>query len=246
MVEILEYIESYFENNLSTEDRKTFENRVVSDNDFAQEVATYITMRQQIRNELLHQKQTAWRSESVGEEEQKPQPVVVKLNPSARRKWLAIAASLFIVFSIALTLVFKGSSGAQHLAQNFANEPLSSMMDGSNDSLQLGIAAYKNGDYTAAEKLFIGYYATHPDVTDALAYSGRVSLQLKEYDKAVNRFKLLANQPLHANPGLFYEAVSLLLRNKKGDKEEAKRLLEEVVAKDLDKLSEAKQLLDEY
>ena len=48
---------------------------------------------------------------------------------------------------------------------------------------------------------------------------------------------------LYANPGLFYKAIALMKRGDKGDEDNAKQILQEVVKKDLAGSKMAKEWL---
>jgi tetratricopeptide (TPR) repeat protein len=78
-------------------------------------------------------------------------------------------------------------------------------------------------------------------------YAGIVSLRLGQYDKAINYFSQLANYTqLYANPGKFYHALTLMKRNRPGDKQTAKILLEQVVQNDLEEKETAQQWLKKW
>jgi hypothetical protein len=51
---------------------------------------------------------------------------------------------------------------------------------------------------------------------------------------------------LFANPGMFYHSIALIERNKQGDKEEAKRLLQKIVDNGLTEKERAKKWLDKF
>ena len=107
---------------------------------------------------------------------------------------------------------------------------LSQTMDASHDSLQTGIAAYNNKDYKKALVYFVGVEKNDAQNSDAKTYAGLAYLQSADYDNAINEFDELSNmKELFSNPGDFLKAISLLQRNKPGDKEVAKKLLQKVV-----------------
>ena len=60
----MEYIESYFQQTLNSEERAAFEARCERDEEFAKDVAFYITARQAIREELLGQKVNEWKKDT--------------------------------------------------------------------------------------------------------------------------------------------------------------------------------------
>lgn len=140
----------------------------------------------------------------------------------------AAAACVLVVASMFL---FEMQSSPQRLASQYINNiDLSQTMDASHDSLQLGIAAYKNQDYRKALGYFEGVTNQDASNSDAKKYTGLTYIRLNNYDKAIEQFDALANMKgLYYNPGDFLKAVALLKRNKPGDEETAKTLLQKVV-----------------
>ena len=92
----IEYIESYFQQTLSSEDRVAFEARCEKDEAFAKDVAFYITARQALREELLGQKVAEWKNEDAVQEETAP---VISMNKrrSTFGKWAAYVAAACVV-----------------------------------------------------------------------------------------------------------------------------------------------------
>ena len=224
----IEYIESYFQQTLSSKDRVAFEARCEKDEAFAKDVAFYITARQALREELLGQKVTEWKNEDAVQEETAP---VISMNKrrSTFGKWAAYVAAACVVLAISVYL-FEVRTTPQKLATAYINNTLSQTMDASHDSIQLGIAAYNDKEYERALQLFEGVEQRDPSNSDAKKYAGLSYLQKQDYDKALEQFDELANMKgLFSNPGDFLKATTLLLRNRQGDKEEAKALLQKVV-----------------
>ncbi len=102
-------------------------------------------------------------------------------------------------------------------------------MSANTDSITLGLEAYNNKEYDKALGLLEGVEQRDPTNSDVKKYTGLAYLQKEDYDNAVQQFDELANMNLHSNPGHFLKAMALLERNKPGDKEEAKTLLQKVV-----------------
>ena len=60
MSQTLAYIDTYFSGSFSEEDKMIFETRCLTDNDFAKEVAFYITARGGLKDMLVVQKKQAF------------------------------------------------------------------------------------------------------------------------------------------------------------------------------------------
>jgi len=243
MDDALEYIEAYFEKQLSDIEKRQFEERCVNDKDFADEVAFYITARGALRQQLSDEKKQQWMATEKNKSTKNisfGKVILVKLMP------YAVAACLIIIVVIFLLYY---SETPQKLAKNYVVKnytELSQTMNGA-DSLQIAIEAYNNKDYDKALQLFENIYRAHPDNSEALKNAGLVCLITKNYDKALRTFDQLSNmKQLHVNPGLFLEAVTLLNRDMQNDKERAKLLLKQIVDKNAYGSSEAKEWLKKW
>jgi tetratricopeptide (TPR) repeat protein len=243
----LEYIESYFQQRLNEEERRSFETKCEQDEAFAEEVAFYITARQALREELLQQKEAQWKEENVSEEDI---PEIAPAKRSIFRSWLPYAAAACLVLAASVYL-FEATISPQKFANNYVTKnysQLSQTMDGDlKDSLQRGIASYNNKEYDKALQMFEGIEKQDPGNSDAKKYAGLAYLQMKNYDKALEQFSDLANmKDLFSNSGDFLKAITLLERNKPRDKEEAQTLLQKVVNENEDGSNDAKELLKKF
>jgi tetratricopeptide (TPR) repeat protein len=251
MTDTLDYIEAYFTGRLDDAEKRQFEERCVQDHAFAEEVAFYIQSRATLKEELLTAKKTAWRAAgekaAAGENSRNRQNTIGKTR--LRTIYLATAAAAAAIFLFSLYLVIKPQGPAQ-LATKYIHthyDQLSQTLDGTRDSLAVGITAYNNRDLDHALNLFTTLAHDHPRNTDARLYSGLVYLRQKDYDKALNEFDTLANVPsLYSNPGPFLKAVTLLQRNAAGDRETARQLLQDVVRRNLDGNQEAATWLQKF
>ena len=114
---------------------------------------------------------------------------------------------------------------------------------GAGDSLQTGLNLYNQGNFREALRQFEGILQADPSNPTALADAGIVSLRLQFYDKALGYFKKLESRTdLQVNPGLFYEALTIMKRDQTGDRSHAKQLLREIVDNNLDKKNDALQI----
>jgi tetratricopeptide (TPR) repeat protein len=242
MAEQFNYIDDYFNGLLSPEEKQNFEQRCETDEQFADEVALYIASREAARNELLEQKRNGWKQlgNTPVVEMKKEETRVVKMN-----RWYMLAAAASIAAIILLLVPFGRSP--QQLARNYINDNLQQLsvnMDGSKDSLQLGIDFYNKKDYVNALLLFEDLYKKDAANTDALKYAGLTYLVKDDYSNAIKNFdELAATKDLFANPGLFYKALTLLKRNQGNDQTEAKELLKRVVNEKLEGEKQAAEWL---
>ena len=240
MTDTLLYIDDYFQQQLPETERQIFEKRCEEDTAFAAEVASYISVRMALKQELLQKKQTAWSNENVTET-----IPVVPINTAKKivtTQWLYYAAAACLLITISVYF-FTKKPLPQQLSADYINKnfmQLSQSMNGANDSLQLGMAAYNKKDYNQALPIFENIYKNHPEKTDAKKYAGYVSLITKQYDKALQQFQSLADiEGLYSNPGLFLKAITLLQRNNEDDATQAKEILKQVIQKNLKGKQEA-------
>jgi tetratricopeptide (TPR) repeat protein len=240
-----EYIEAYFKGQLNDSEKRQFEERLLRDDAFSKDVALYITVEEGIRQNLLSQKRAEW-TETNDNKVIKLSSPVAKLKLQRWVPYLA-AASLFVaivffyLFKIDTPQKLADSYVSQHLTQ------LSQTMNASRDSVQLGIAAYNNQEYDVALQIFEKIQVERPENNNAKKYTGLVYLITGNYDKALQQFDELTNRKdVFQNPGMFLKAITLLKRNKKGDKEEAKQLLERVTKENMEGSKEAKRWLQQW
>lgn len=246
MSESLNYIEAYFTGQLSDAEKRQFERQCEANQEFAADVAFYITSRHAVREKLLEEKRHLWADTEARPEKIATSPVTGKIMMLNRWATYAVAACLII----AVGLYFLNRPENPHqLADNYFNQTysqLSQTMDGSIDSLQMGIALYNKQDYQKALSYFQDVYRAHPDNNDAKLYTGIVYLKLKDYDNAILQFDELATKTLKINSGLFLKAVALMQRDKGDDSKNAKVLLEQIVQTPLAGSMQAKEWLKHW
>ncbi|MEP6465061.1 MAG: tetratricopeptide repeat protein [Parafilimonas sp.] len=242
MPDTLKYIEAYFKQTLTSEEKSEFEKRCTTDETFAKDVAFYIAARQSLHEKLLAQKQAQWKEEDYTEE---TTPVISIAKKSIFSRYITYAAAACLLLA-ASVYFFEANKSPRILAFDYIKgnfSTLSQHMSGDRDSLTLGIAAYNNKEYDKALLLFEGVEQRDDSNDDAKKYAGLAYLQQKNYDKAIEQFDALSKMKLFSNSGDFLKAVALMERNKAGDKEEAKILLKKVVSEKEDHSDEAAEWL---
>jgi hypothetical protein len=96
-------------------------------------------------------------------------------------------------------------------------------------------------------QIFENICHSQPENSNAKKYACLVYLLTKNYEKALERSDELAGmKDVYSNQGLFLKAITLLQRNKRGDKAQAKQLLERIVNEKAEGRREAERWLKEW
>ncbi|OYU67003.1 MAG: hypothetical protein CFE22_06870 [Cytophagaceae bacterium BCCC1] len=207
----LEYIDNYFANRLSSEDKLAFEQRLANDAAFAEEVAFYANTKALEREKVLSEKHAQWNK--------KPSGTVLNF----RLLSAGLAATLLLVIGWWL-YVQNTKPDLETLANNYVKENLSTLpvkMDAKVDSLELGKQMYNDGKYLEAKAIF-----DKLSESKALEFAGLSALKVKNYAAAQKAFEKLAQDTdLIENKGKFYLALTYLQQSKK---QKAEVLLAEI------------------
>ena len=240
MSEHLGYIDSYFNKELSPEERRIFDQRIEQDPAFAEEVAFYLNALDSVKAELAAQKKERFRE------------IYQEIRPTqrtglVRRFWPHISAAAVTIALIFRFVIFGGATPLK-LAEEFIHDKLDLIhpVMGNTDTLELGKKLYNEGKYNEALTLFEKLVESNNSKDLAIEYAGIVSLRLEQYDKAIRYFTQLENTRLKVNPGKFYHALTLMKRNLPGDEVEAKKLLDDVINNNLARSDIAKEWLDKW
>jgi len=247
MNENLDYIESFFQGELSEDEAQAFERKCENDPAFAKEVSQYIAMREGLQQELYEQKKKEFDGMYAQLSKRPPTapPKERKLMP-----YLSAAAAACVLVFFAWFFYLQPPS-PQMLADNYIEENLQTLsvtMSGTKDSLQMGIAAFNQEDYARAETIFQQLSRQENEVSaEAIKNLGITYLVSGQYDKALAQFDILsANKTLFSNPGAFYKAITLMKRNEGNDREEARKILDEVISKQLNGSQEAEEWIENF
>ncbi|SHE86120.1 hypothetical protein [Pedobacter caeni] len=244
----LDLIAAYFEGTLAKEEQQSFEERCVDDPAFAEEVAEYIAMREALRTELQKQKRSEfallYAELSAGAAPDEPHPPLpLKSGISIKKLSFYLAAACVLL--VLGWFLWRPAENAKQLSENYIAANFSTLglnMGGkeSADQLQKGIAAFNAKKYEAAEQIFISLSRGAQPEPEAVKNLGITYLVTQKYDAAIEQFERLSTFSLYSNPGLFYQALALMKRGKATDREAAKKILQEVVRRNLAGSKEAK------
>ncbi|HLY71694.1 MAG TPA: hypothetical protein VKR53_18300 [Puia sp.] len=236
----LEYIESYFCNELSPGERVQFEQKIINDKVFAEEVAFYCSAKQMIKNELDSEKKEQFRKiyQQTNASHQS------KIN--ATKIWLLSASAAAIVAIVFGWYLFEKPVSTPQLADKYILEHFQTLgirMSSRQDSLEIGEGLYNDGKFPEALQQFERIIKNNTESFEAKKYAGIVSLKLKNYDKALAYFSQIENDSVFSNPAKIYKAITLMERNNAGDKEQAKELLHQIIQNNLDEKETAAEWL---
>lgn len=254
-----EKIEDYLSGKMNREDKVLFEKALASNQELASVFNVYRTVENQMQAHE-NKKPAAEESElkkslqalntryfEPGQQELKPAKTIKLAYRSLYKYTTMIAASIMLAL-VAYFIVFQVIQTPQNLARKYIGAhllELSQQIDSSRDSLKVGIEAYNKKEYEKALEYFRDVYKNHPRNSEAKKNIGLVYLATKRYDEAADEFDELAQiKNLNSNPGMFLKALTLMRRNKQGDKEEARRLLQQVVNEKSEGYQEAQEWLD--
>ncbi len=239
----VEYIEGYFKGNNTAEQKLQFENKILNDAAFANEVAFYIPAKGAMKQELYEEKKQRFR-------EMYESGNVITIKPRVRTLWKYMAAASIIIVAFLVTWLFSVNRSSPHqLADKYVQQNFKTLnvTMGNGDSLQTGISLFNSGKLNESLNIFESLENNDVSNSDATKYAGIVSLRLGNYHKALKYFSLLETDTvLYSNSGKFYKAITLLERNEESDKKQAKQLLQEVIDKDLEGKNEAGEWLKKF
>lgn len=233
MTNNLDYIDNYYKGSRSVAETKEFEQRILTDTGFAEDVAFYLSALQEASEQAAEEKRARFKTLPIQSNESEK----AKVKP-LKKWWPYIAAAAIITGIIIGWYVFFQPVSLQQQADRYIQNELQTLpvtMSTQADSMQKGLRLVNEGKLEEALLLFENIAATDTSSYTAKKNAGIVSLRMQQYDKALGYFKQLENHTgLYANPALFFQALTLLKRNLPGDEQKARQLLEQVVNQDLE------------
>ena len=238
----LSYIDKYFKKELTREQIVEFERKIIDDPFFAEEVAFYCSTMQAITDQTAEEKKKQFRKiYDEGKMQNSSKPAVIK------KSWVYIAAAAAVFGLIISWYLFARPSSIQQLADRYIKQTFHAemgvKMSGNEDSLDAAIGLYNENKLPEALKQFEMIIESDSTAGLPKKMAGIVSLKLRDYDKAIDYFSQLEDLNLYSNPGKLYHAIALIKRNRNGDKEIVKQLLQLVIEQDLEGKETAQEWL---
>ncbi|MFI5152399.1 MAG: hypothetical protein ACHQET_03650 [Chitinophagales bacterium] len=237
----LEYIDTYFRGKRTEAERRQFEKRILEEPAFAEEVAFYLSAAQAARELESEEKRNRFRE--IYEESR-----TIPSERKVRKLWPVYSAAAAVAGVLIGLFMFMQPPSPRQLASRYIAKEFN-LLDvtmGRADDLQNGINLYNNKKYAAALSQFEKLIRQNDSSFKAIEYAGKCCLRLRQYDKALDYFKKLSSARLYPKPEILYQALTLLERNKPGDKGNAKVLLKTIVEEDLEGKEFAQEVLDNW
>jgi tetratricopeptide (TPR) repeat protein len=226
----MNYIENYFTGEPDAGLKKEFEERIISDPEFADEVAFYLSVKQVSGEVSRSEKKEQFKEIYLNKKVARPTPVRKLVYYFAAA---AVAAGIIFGTYIITNTAAPTEMANQYIQSNLQN--LGVKMGGTADSIQNGLRLYNDGKMTEALATFEKIARLDTSSFNAKKYAGIAALRLKEYQKALSYFEQLEiYSGYYSNPALLLQAVTLMERNQPGDLTKAKLLLQKVVSNDLE------------
>lgn len=237
-----EVFEDYLNNRLNEQERLALENEFNKDKDLEDSFKVFKAVTLDLGSSLKNKpKEDELRKTiaSLNQQYVDDSIAVSRKSPKGIGRVLvlvaSLAASLLLIFFVYDSYI-SVQSNVHNLALDYYNTDLSRLgqtMGSALDSLQLGISYYNTKNYSEAVLIFESLIDVDPTNSEARKNLGFSYLGLKDYDKALAQFDELSRmEQLFANPGLFYKALTFLLRDGPGDQDHAKVLLQKVIDED--------------
>lgn len=239
-----EYIDDYFKGTKIPGKESDFEQRLLTDKEFAEDVTFYLNTIQVARTDNADIKKSRFKEIYYQNNSTNSTGVLKKLWPYA----LMVAALVTTLF--VGVYIFNRPMESPKMAEAYLSTHLKTLgvqMNSTDDLLQQGKDLYNHHDYSASLKKFEEILQKDSLNYDAEENAGIVALKINDYDKALVHFTKLAKiENQNENSGKFYHALTLMKRNKIADKKIYIGLLKEVVRDNLYGKEDAEKFLEKF
>jgi tetratricopeptide (TPR) repeat protein len=214
----LKLIDDYFQQKATDAEKTLFEEKLKTENEFAELVAFYSHTKAIEREKILNKKHAEW-SKNKGGNSLNFFPKIV----------MGIAASLLVFLGFWYFNFNNNSSDKNLIVNNYIEQILSQLpmkMNASEDSLELGKKYFNEKKYREAFEIFNSI-----KTPQAFEFQGLSALKAGDYLQAEAIFEQMSKNPeLLNNKGKFYLGITKM---KNGQKEEAEKLFDEVISQNL-------------
>ncbi|MCS6929153.1 MAG: tetratricopeptide repeat protein [Saprospiraceae bacterium] len=216
-------IEDYFDNTLTPEERRIFEEQMQADPEFAQSVALVREMRERLGRHWTHESADAALMETlrqIGQEYFKGTalPERQKLTKSiAIFSRIVQAAAAMLVLAIAAWFFILRPPKHERLYAQYKAFPEASFTTRNVSAVSLleeASRAFNERQYEEALTLFERYLEEDPNNTEVRYFAGLCLIEIRRYDEARKVFAQIMNIPAWADEAHWYTALAYLRENR--------------------------------
>ncbi len=261
MNDFLLEIEKYLDNDMSLEEKETFEAEVNSNPALAEELKLQQDMRlvyedeqwiegdkQILKNKEAKSLKSFFKSKEAAFLKTSIEEVVIE-NRSRNKSFyfIGVAASITILIIISL-FVFKGNGNDKLYTQYIQIDDIPSLItrgEDNNGLIKKAQLLFENKKYNEAIEVFTQYQNETQSINSlSYIYTGIAYLELDEFDKAMYQFELLSrSNTLHAKKANWYMAMVYLKQN---NKQQLQMILQSIISnKSSFKYKEAQELFEQ-
>jgi tetratricopeptide (TPR) repeat protein len=246
----VEIFEKYLKDEMSFEEKQTFERGLTQDaklhEAFRQYQANRFNGSQAVESHATTFSHTANQQHETGS---KKQMSIQNLSSKKWLRWVIGIAAVILFYNGLNNLLQKEEDRTQRVAEAYFSAHLlqlgQELSGGTEDPNQDGLAAYNQQDYAAAIAILNIVMAHNNGNLKTLELIGLSHLAVREYEEALHYFTKLTEQDQdNVSLGLFLQAMTLMQRNKMGDANQAQLLLEEVVETNAEGHEQAQEWLE--
>ncbi len=207
---------------MSREEMQAFEQRLQTDEAFAETFTMYKTIGNEMKEESNDELTETLSSLNKKYFTEKQEGKIVEMKTSGKKWWLyAAAASVFVaVLFIIQPWKSKTVSNEEVFAQNAVVEDLPTVVRGTNnDSLQIKASElYNKKDYATALPLLDSLTKLKPGEAQLQLSLGICYLQTGNYSLAINKFdSLAAGESIYKYDAFAWKALAFLKQDKRED-----------------------------
>ena len=240
--ELYEQIHRYLFDDMTADERSTFEQAMTNDTALAEEVELHRALSQTNFREdedAARFKKTLQKIHAAEEDTSKVVSINKKKQPIIKYLMATAAAIALLI----LGYNFLGTPKDQDLyAAYVKHEPMSIARSAEDVSLQNIQQAFNEKNYRSAYQLSEAYLQTGTLSIEVLLAKGIAALELGKYEQALKTFERLEKQNLKYNKATWYKAMTYL---KKDDRTTCKKVLQEIVTAKSYNYQKAAELIKE-
>ena len=221
----LDYIDNYFKGQLNDDEIREFELRIEQDPVFAQDVAFYVSATGMLKQEAEMITQERFK------ELESQQPVKMRQSPVRKMVyWMAAAAvSIGLIFRMFLFTPTSTKMVDNYIANELTFETHVKMSIAQEDSFRLAEKLFLAKRFSDALLICDALARSYPEKDEFILNAGIIALKAGNIEKAITYFESYEQKKRYADQGRFYYAAALMKRNRAGDREKAKEMLEDIV-----------------